>query len=162
MKVRNGFVSNSSSSSFIVAIPKSVDVSDSKQLKQLLFGDTEFLEAYDGAYTTSQIAATVSGDFSEQSGELKNVGKYLLDEGDYEPRRSDYESDDVYERVLDGYKAQNEKAWEASIKQFTAKITADAYNYFHVVYSDDDGAYYSTLEHSGIFDNVHHVRISRH
>lgn len=42
MKIRNGFVSNSSSSSFIVSFDKKP--SSAEELREILFGDKEYIE----------------------------------------------------------------------------------------------------------------------
>lgn len=60
MKIRNGFVSNSSSSSFIVAFlkkPRTVE-----ELHFLLFGDMEHLQYYDGSHKTFDLAKRIFKD----------------------------------------------------------------------------------------------------
>jgi len=60
MKSRSGFVSNSSSSSFIVGFdekPRSAAF-----LRKLLFGDMEFIQYYDNSYSTAEIAQTIFND----------------------------------------------------------------------------------------------------
>lgn len=60
MKFRNGFVANSSSSSFLLGFcrkPRSV-----KELKDILFGDMEYLQYYDYSYKTADIAKIIFND----------------------------------------------------------------------------------------------------
>ena len=59
MKIRKGFVSNSSSSSFIVGLPKKPDTV--KELQNIMFGDFEFIEDSwgDEVYPTKKIAEDV-------------------------------------------------------------------------------------------------------
>jgi len=64
MKTRNGFVSNSSSSSFIVGfdtIPKTVE-----ELKKLLFKNDEILSAYDIELDTQKAADIIFDDIKNQ------------------------------------------------------------------------------------------------
>jgi hypothetical protein len=50
MKIRNGFVANSSSSSFVIALDKPKDKMTLEEFKTLLFGDKEFV-AHPYAYS---------------------------------------------------------------------------------------------------------------
>ena len=64
MKTRNGFVSNSSSSSFIVGfdtIPKTVE-----ELKKLLFKNDKILSAYDIELDTQKAADIIFDDIKNQ------------------------------------------------------------------------------------------------
>jgi hypothetical protein len=66
MKVRNGFVSNSSSSSFIVGFPKEVKKFSVADMKEYLFGDEvvfhEFTDSDSAPITTFEVAATIRKD----------------------------------------------------------------------------------------------------
>ena len=65
MKIRNGFVSNSSSSSFLVMWDKKPK--DTEELKNILFGDTKSIgdPNYDNEYTTTELANTLFRDLTE-------------------------------------------------------------------------------------------------
>lgn len=170
MKIRNGFVSNSSSSSFIVAIPKSVDVSDPAQLREALFGDKENVYGYECHFSTERVAQTVSDDFSAQDGKLEDVAKYLArtaseyDFGSFPsyPYYSDYEDKEAHGEAIEEYKQKTLEAATEEANKFSSESPEKTHNFFQVDYGDDDGEYYSVLEHGGIFDNVKHIRISHH
>ncbi len=88
MKIRNGFVSNSSSSSFIVAIPKKVKTVE--QLKEIMFPGQKFISHpyEDGvSITTKKIAETVFKDMEEQ---IPNNRESLLSEYDYNDRTESF------------------------------------------------------------------------
>jgi hypothetical protein len=57
MKIRTGFVSNSSSSSFIVAFAKVPE--SQEELQQMLFGDDEKFSIYGDTFLTADVAAVV-------------------------------------------------------------------------------------------------------
>jgi hypothetical protein len=64
MKTRNGFVSNSSSSSFVIGFkqkPKSV-----AEMKRILFGKDDTVTYYDESLSTDRIADTVYNDIKNQ------------------------------------------------------------------------------------------------
>ena len=62
MKQRNGFVSNSSSSSFVIALDKDPTKMNVEELRKLLFGEQELFAKYDYAFTTQELAETVLKD----------------------------------------------------------------------------------------------------
>jgi len=62
MKIRNGFVSNSSSSSFIVVLDKNPMEIDAVELRKLLFGDATNLNTYDYTDSTTLLAETILAD----------------------------------------------------------------------------------------------------
>jgi hypothetical protein len=175
VKVRHGFVSNSSSSSFIVAFPKRVEEMTVDELKYLLFKNESRVQGYEDSYPTSQIAETVYGNalskepftnYYERESEMIEV----VESGWY-PGRPEF--------PMEIYKLENEDRhamMEAArmIDHETAKVRLQRFVmdsfmeletqpvYYVFEYSDNDGAYYSTLEHSGIFDRLPNMVISHH
>jgi hypothetical protein len=67
MKIRNGFVSNSSSSSFVVAFPKKPETIE--ELKHMMFGNVSsgYIECYDDSISEMDCTETVFGDLVEHS-----------------------------------------------------------------------------------------------
>lgn len=60
MKIRQGFVANSSSSSFLLGLdrkPRSI-----RELQKLLFGDMEYLQYYENSYKTKDVATIIFKD----------------------------------------------------------------------------------------------------
>jgi hypothetical protein len=72
MKIRNGFVSNSSSSSFIVAFNKKV--SSSEEMKEILYGDSDTIEHYDDKHNTIDLAREVFNKFRKMR-DVRKSGK---------------------------------------------------------------------------------------
>ena len=154
MKVRNGFVSNSSSSSFIVVLDKKPN--DSKELKKVLFGNKEtYKYEWDKkVYKTSDIAGKVFNDLEESV--LNMTTEELF--GEFE----DIEYDRFYhenKRFADD--ADMGLILERAKKEFAEFVKKNSEKFvFCVSYADDGGL--AHLEHGPLFDNVEHLRISHH
>jgi hypothetical protein len=114
MKIRNGFVSNSSSSSFIVGFkrkPKTV-----AELKTLLFGDAEHMTMYDYTISTQDAAQQVFNDLKGKRPLTKEKMLNTLNSGyfpgyphmDY---RSDKPSDLLRKEFYDKYPKLGENLW---------------------------------------------------
>lgn len=84
MKVRNGFVSNSSSSSFVVAFPRNVDLKDASAIKTLLFGTEDYIKLYGDKVKTIDIAERLVKDIA---GESPNDFNRIEDDYDVENLR---------------------------------------------------------------------------
>jgi hypothetical protein len=161
MKIRFGFVTNSSSSSFLVAfdhLPESVG-----ELEKIMFGDEPAHIGWDEQYSTYEIAEVVFNELKEQiSTPLSN------DEIEYEfacgytgnePRMDNF-------RLEDGH--IDWEKYDAAVRKITDKLAKefiDSLNgspVYKFTYSDNDGAFYSMMEHSGIFDRLKHQIIGHH
>lgn len=180
MKIRTGFVSNSSSSSFVVAFPhKPKDVDD---LKKMLFGKQEW--HYVGYYSgdddtdvsTKEIATTVFSKIKKKATINDMVesivhgwfdgfmgflpGRYSRDE---DPGFTPIKHDDP-DRTE---KLEEQWAMEDKENKKRAKDIIDAFRrgnkdkYIVVMeFSDNDGE--AVEEHSGIFERVEKIRTSYH
>ena len=147
MKIRNGFVSNSSSSSFIVTfprIPKSID-----DCLKIMFPNGEAtISDWSGTYPTIEIAKTVFFDIKAQlstasnsSDKVKELAQELLDDGYYIRQR---------------YKISDEEALSKSPLDIARRILKDMEDSstFEFTYSDNDGDFNAFLEHGKIFRNL--------
>lgn len=164
MKIRNGFVSNSSSSSFVVAFPKVPE--SAEEVQNILFGDDEkFKMTYENDFIpTIEMARVVFNDIKDQTPNdedsiFNGFGGWL--EGgpeypNYDSNISDKERNKLwkkYDMELDKYQ-----------RKICNKFIKDNENSFIYVfeYSDNDGAFYTTMEHGDIFSRLPNKRISRH
>ncbi len=85
---------------------------------------------------------------------------------DYEKRFSEWNQSDEVNTIRD--RGQDLQERISRTEQLLAQKDWEAFKkwnpgfHFIVEYSDNDGAFYSTMEHGGIFDNVVHIRVSHH
>lgn len=161
MKIRNGFVSNSSSSSFIVAFPR--EPSSVEEVKETLFpnGD-ETYSYYEYHCSTQEVSETVWKDIQGQKPNNKDkiwkeLHGYLIDgprirwnefklpDGSYDWKAIDAEQCKYRQELMKKFLEENK----------------DAVIYcFH--YGDDNGEYEDALEHGGLFDHLPHIIASFH
>jgi hypothetical protein len=167
MKVRAGFVSNSSSSSFVVGFPykpKTVE-----ELRYRLFGDKELFPGYydDVEFPTSQIAEVVFRDLNQQEPMnqqevLEEIRSGYFDghpefSYHYDPK----ETDEQMRERWDEESRQTDAAAEALFQREIAPRW-EKLEFYRFTYSDNDGPLQTTMEHGGIFDALTHLRISHH
>jgi hypothetical protein len=165
MKKRNGFVSNSSSSSFVVAFKKTP--SDAEEMRKTLFGEKErYFDPwdYDACWATEHIAKIVYDDIKEPLSkkqilreikhgyfpgypEEKRHWWYISDKEEQEKERKAY-----YQRVDDAANGLAEKFY-ADNKDCEI---------FEFEYSDNEGSMYSAMEHGDLFKQLPHIKISKH
>lgn len=131
MKSRSGFVSNSSSSSFIIGFdtkPKSA-----AELCELLFGDMDFVQYYDRAYSTTDIANVIFNDLKGQrTASVKKIietvasgyfpGRKFPDWSDKRPSRKLIKQFEEMFPEYDGDYWQEDKITKTMAKQLAAKI----------------------------------------
>lgn len=181
MKIRRGFVSNSSSSNFIVAFahkPKSVD-----DLKEMMFGKQEW--HYPGIYgggvtdiSTQRIAEAV---FKDLKGKRKATKKQM-----FESIRNGYFGSYLIPSLMPGIhksdttglnwqdeedREEIQRIWKESeeINDKRATAIAECFRKGHddewittLNYADEEGSFDSILEHSGIFERLDYIITSCH
>ena len=136
MKKRLGFVSNSSSSSFIVGFDKKPENVD--ELQKMMFGEKEHITIYDYTALASSIADHVFN-------EIETNGLITAEELKEQILKDNKEWGDLCD--LDA---------EKTYKEFKGK------QIFVTEYCDNEGEFQTIMEHYGIFDNFTHERTSHH
>jgi hypothetical protein len=189
MKVRTGFVSNSSSSSFVVAFPKGIELTEEALHNYLFSGGEETICAYDwlGKITSWDVVKSILHDMKEQ--------REVLDKPDGHEDRVDHKEKifSVFEDEFPGapasvwdrlprnfynmpndrqeaarlyaeeqYLAEAEKFNEFLEGELAKQFSGKDVELFYFVFNDNDGAFWSTMEHGDVFHNVKHWRQSNH
>lgn len=166
MKIRQGFVSNSSSSSFIVAFPKDIEKTE-MSIHKYLFGEKfGVLCPYEWheAVSTGQAAAEVLKDMlaqeaNNQENIIEALGGHLPGAPDFDHFRK-RKPDGGYDYDWEAYSKASEEHRARMAEKIKAEFEGkDVYTF---EYSDNDGSFYVTMEHGGVFDNVPHMRVSNH
>ena len=149
MKVRKGFVSNSSSSSFILIFDKVPSSED--ELGELLN-----FEECSKKFRIEEYVEQVFRDMREaKEGELMELFSVLSLGIVY---------DEVFrEGFSSSFKGIEKIAQERSkelLKEFSEEVKGKEIRI--VKYADGDGEFYSNLEHGNLFKNIESIRVSFH
>jgi len=166
MKHRQGFVSNSSSSSFIVGFDKVPETVE--EMHSCLFpgGDTT-VQPYDSSMTSREVAEQVFSDLEPSKG--VNALIEMFKDTYYD--RAIYEETSALESKFLAEGLSYHEAWKKADDITKPKIV-NVFNKFfekhvglkfHVFeYCDNDSVQGGILEHGGIFNNLPHMQISQH
>jgi hypothetical protein len=165
-----GFVTNSSSSSFIVAFDK-VPNSWEEVLEMLFDADKATVSEYDLSMGNKEVAQIVFDDISKQTpNNLEKLKETFhgFDDGlenyrnykKLEKQLWDSPTSDERHKIYDELKVISDEFEEIHFKKFLEKNKDKQLYSFS--YSDNDGTQGTLMEHGGIFENLPHVRISRH
>lgn len=165
MKIRLGFVSNSSSSSYVVAFRNLP--SSQKELQKMMFGKQQFYHGpYGGKWDTNVVAKTVWELMQNSTpNDLPDLEKgfdaYDLPKSPYElyPNHSEMPSDE-WNRIQDEYYTELDRLVKDQLRKFMHKNRKSFVYRFE--FSDNDGEYFSALEHGDLFERLPHVKCSHH
>jgi len=180
MKVRNGFVSNSSSSSFIIAVPMGCNTLG--QLQDYLFGEVRkynnphFHSEYSTDYnwSVSSVASVVFDGISEQDPKTDTelIEEYM---SGYTSEFREAEMYTFQDMKIDNLSNISSKDWNTYNEYFEHHLKRLAQNkisrfiesnpecfFYTLSYSDNNGEFESALEHGNLFDNIPHLKVSHH
>lgn len=179
MKRRFKFVSNSSSSSFIVKFP--IEPKSVQEVKEIVFGDEEFIYSSwgDDKIETLQAATII---FNEIGSQKKNdlerareLAGQIHDKGapKYEdftipgkPSQTDWNAYDKAikeygEKILSEFYSLK-KVRQTKIKKLEGKDVSNDSDIFYIFSFSDDTTVGAILEHSNIFKRLKHIYINQH
>lgn len=169
MKIRSGFISNSSSSSFIVFFPRRPKTI--RDVELILFGPqaAKIPRPYMRyAYTTRDIATTVFNDLSPISAK-ETIEELLIRDGWCYNLGEDYTRFPRFNHDWDDpdYVEKREK-FEKDIcdppirKWLARKYKKYGMNTYLFTYADEDGPYFAMLEHGEIWGKLPYIMFSNH
>lgn len=159
MKVRSGFVSNSSSSSFIVAFPATPN--SKLELRDMMFpnnnNDWLDVEEYLEPIKIDDIVNSVFYEIQNQTpNDFENLYRMLY-----------WYSDNEDPDYLDNFVFIDE---DGNVLNVTKQYDRDTYNNIHqmlikhkggavysFIFSDNDGDFWASMEHGNIFRNLDHI-----
>lgn len=158
MKTRTGFVSNSSSSSFILIfddLPNNV-----KDMQELLNFSCANKEFSHGDYAQRVLDDLEDGTPSDEDiKELLGSNAYW-DLSDKYSKAYREEDSEKRRELLNNLDNEYEKLKELKLKEFKKKYSNK--NVRIVGYSDNDSIFDASLEHGELFSNIEHIHINHH
>lgn len=171
MEIQSGFITNSSSSCFIVIWPKEIKtIDDVKEFIEERFARTIFDDAMNQTPMKADNKTTI-----KSLADIISAGHVSADTGI--PDIWDYDSMFCERECITRWQMSENSVWlnqcwnerdkkvEAASKKYTRnflKELSDEHFIYIFTYGDEDGSYFSDLEHGGTFNKLEGIQVSQH
>lgn len=178
MKTRQGFVSNSSSSSFVVAFPKKP--SSPEELRNMMFTSYQYhIKHYDEAVPVETICQTVYQEICDQiaSASVEEVEEclrgyyyyYLYDVlqdrgyGRTKIKEEDFDTKEEFIAAMNkDYEEKDRRAAKFQKEKALEFIEENRDKFILCTEYEDHSILESIMEHGNIFRNLKYIRVSHH
>ncbi len=169
MKIRNGFVSNSSSSSFIIVWPSRPESAQDVHDMMFHLGEFQIAEYGYGPYSTHEAAKAVWDQLKHDKPPMSRIAimKELNNQAYSDTYRARSKLPSRYEQGLSSAEqerrsAQRAKIIEARAAVLTNELLKNEGHVSTVEFSDNDGHFSTVMEFGDVFRQVPHQRCSHH
>jgi hypothetical protein len=170
MKIRLGFVSNSSSSSFLVSFEE--EPKNKEAMAIFLFGknylDRIYLHPYpydkeEESWPCSYIAGLVWDDFKDQKPISMEEMIGIVSSGYFKgmPDYHDYVSDIYNNNQIEEYHKLRDLAAEKLLKDFIERLPQN-HKIYHFEFHDNEGPVGCAMEHGNLFKRTKYLGVSHH
>jgi len=166
MKIRNGFVSNSSSSSFVVAFPS--EPKDQEDLREMMFDSGErTISYYDYSCDVERVVDEVFRDLKKAT--IKDMVE-SVNNGWFDGRADSWDRTKNLSYAIPEEKEEIDKIWEENEKEnekiaknIIKKFKKENKDCFFAVFEyGDDDSFHCIMEHGEIFYKLNNIQTSYH
>ena len=169
MKTRQGYVANSSSSSFVLAFPCMAHTLPASSLRELLYQGQESVTIGEYVHSTHEIAEHLQRWIVQNDREPIDFVADVVSSG-YLPEMPKYAFPNNYSSMTDEeirayWKGQNEKLfrWSSAYAQkWLDSLEIESRYFYTVAFEDGAGDIERYLHDGDAFRHIPHIRISNH